>query len=150
MSEPRGMVIVGAGHAGGRAAHALRDAGWKGAVTLVGTEPHPPYERPPLSKGLLTGEKTLADFALYEAEAWQRQDIRHIASATVAEIRREPREVLLHRRPGHSLRALLLATGAEPRRLPLPGAALPGVVVLRDLAESEALRAGSCPATGWW
>ena len=62
------MVIVGAGHTGGRAAHALRDAGWKGPITLIGTEAHAPYERPPLSKGMLSGEKTLADFALYDED----------------------------------------------------------------------------------
>ena len=69
MSDSRGMVIVGAGHTGGRAAHALRDAGWKGPVTLIGAEAHAPYERPPLSKGMLSGEKTFADFALYDEDS---------------------------------------------------------------------------------
>ena len=52
------MVIVGAGHAGGRAAQALREFGWTGPVMMIGAEPHLPYERPPVSKGLLTGEQT--------------------------------------------------------------------------------------------
>jgi len=135
------MVIVGGGHTGGRAAHALREAGWKGAVTVIGAEPGLPYERPPLSKGMLTGEKALADFTLYDADAWGRLDIDHVAGATVAEIRRGPREVVLSDGRVIPYERLLLATGAEPRRLPLPGAGLPGVAVLRDVADSEALRA---------
>lgn len=135
------MVIVGAGHTGGRAAHALREAGWKGPVTLIGTEAHAPYERPPLSKGMLTGEKALAEFTLYAGDAWGREGIDHIAGATVTEIRRGPREVVLSDGRILPYERLLLATGAEPRRLPIPGAGLPGVVVLRDVIDSEALRA---------
>jgi 3-phenylpropionate/trans-cinnamate dioxygenase ferredoxin reductase subunit len=139
------MVIVGAGHTGGRAAHALREAGWKGPVTVISAEPGLPYERPPLSKGMLTGEKALADFVLYDEEAWRRLDIRHVAGASVAEIRRGAREVVLADGRTIPYERLLLATGAEPRRLPLPGATLPGVVVLRDLIDSEALRARLAP-----
>ncbi len=145
MTESRGMVIIGAGHTGGRAAHALRDAGWKGPVTIIGAEPCLPYERPPLSKGMLTGEKTPADFALYDEAAWQRLEVRHIAGANVAEIRRGPREVVLADGSVVPYERLLIATGAEPRRLPIPGAGLPGVVVLRDVADSEALRARLAP-----
>lgn len=141
MSETRGMVIVGAGHTGGRAAHALRDAGWKGPIVLIGTEPHAPYERPPLSKGMLTGEKAPADFALYDEEAYRRQDITRLAGETVAEIRRGGREVVLADGRVIPYERLLLATGAEPRRLAVPGADLPGVSVMRDIADSEALRA---------
>lgn len=134
------MVIAGAGHTGGRASHALRDAGWKGPITLIGTELHVPYERPPLSKGMLTGERSPADFALYDQEAYRRQGITRLAGATVAEIRRGPREVVLADGRVVPYERLLLATGAEPRRLAVPGADLPGVSVLRDIADSEALR----------
>jgi 3-phenylpropionate/trans-cinnamate dioxygenase ferredoxin reductase subunit len=140
VSDTQGMVIAGAGHTGGRASHALRDAGWKGPITLIGTELHVPYERPPLSKGMLTGEKSPADFALYDQEAYRRQGITRLAGATVAEIRRGPREVVLADGRVVPYERLLLATGAEPRRLAVPGADLPGVSVLRDIADSEALR----------
>lgn len=134
------MVIVGAGHTGGRAAHALRAGGWKGPIVLIGTERHAPYERPPLSKGMLTGEKSVGDFALYDADAWQRENITHRAGATVSAVRRGPREVVLADGAVIPYERLLLATGAEPRRLTIPGAGLPGVSVMRDIADSEALR----------
>ncbi len=140
-SDSRGMVIVGAGHTGGRAAHAIRAAGWKGPITLIGAEPHAPYERPPLSKGMLTGEKALAAFTLYGEDAWEREDITRIAGATVSEIRRAACEVVLADGRIVPYHRLLLATGAEPRRLGIPGAGLPGVMVLRDAADSDALRA---------
>ncbi|MBN3820973.1 FAD-dependent oxidoreductase, partial [Paraburkholderia sp. Se-20369] len=57
MANERVMAIVGAGHVGGRAAQALREAGWGGRIALIGAETHLPYERPPLSKGVLTGER---------------------------------------------------------------------------------------------
>ena len=63
---PRGMVVIGAGHAGGRAAHALRSNGWDGPVTLVEAEDIHPYERPPLSKSVLMGEKTVDQCPLFE------------------------------------------------------------------------------------
>ena len=140
MAEPCGMVIVGGGHTGGRAAHALREAGWKGPVTVVSAEPGLPYERPPLSKGLLTGEKALADFTLYDDDAWGRLEIDHLVGVTVAGIRRGHREVALADGRAIPYERLLLATGAEPRRLAVPGADLAGVMVLRDLTDSEALR----------
>ncbi len=141
MSDDRAMVIVGAGHTGGRAAHALRAAGWKGPIVLIGTEPHAPYERPPLSKGMLTGEKALGDVTLYDEDAWSREGIAHRAGATVGTIRRGAREVVLTDGTVIPYERLLLATGAEPRRLAIPGAGLPGVSVMRDIADSEALRA---------
>ncbi|MBN3791483.1 FAD-dependent oxidoreductase, partial [Burkholderia sp. Ac-20353] len=58
MANERVMAIVGAGHVGGRAAQTLREAGWRGGIALIGAEPHLPYERPPLSKGVLTGERS--------------------------------------------------------------------------------------------
>ena len=141
MAEPRGMVILGGGHTGGRAARALREAGWKGPVTVISAEPTLPYERPPLSKGMLTGEKALADFALYDEDAWRR------SRSTISSAPRWPRSGAARARwSSPTARAipyerLLLATGAAPRRLAIPGADLAGVSVLRDLADSEALRA---------
>ncbi|RQR59503.1 pyridine nucleotide-disulfide oxidoreductase [Burkholderia sp. Bp9126] len=69
MANERVMAIVGAGHVGGRAAQTLRDAGWGGRIALIGAEPHLPYERPPLSKGVLTGERTAAHCRLRVPDA---------------------------------------------------------------------------------
>ncbi len=134
------MVIVGAGHTGGRAAHALRDAGWKGPITLIGAEAHAPYERPPLSKGMLSGEKTFADFALYDEDSYRRHEIEHLAGTTVSQIRRGTREVALADGTIVPYERLLLVTGAAPRRLAVPGAELAGVSYMREIADSETLR----------
>lgn len=142
MTNPsRGMVIVGAGHTGGRAAHALREAGWSGAITLVGSEPHAPYERPPLSKEFLAGTRAAGDSALYAEDfyAGERIDLR--LESTAREIRRDRREVVLADGDVLPYERLLLATGAEPRRLDVPGGDRDGVFYLRDRADSEALAA---------
>jgi len=76
----RVMAIVGAGHVGGRAAQTLREAGWRGRIALIGAEPHLPYERPPLSKGFLTGERSPAQCGLRTPEAWRDDDVEHIVA----------------------------------------------------------------------
>ena len=78
------MVIVGPGHVGGRAAQALREFGWMGEILLVGGERHLPYERPPLSKALLTGERDPASCALRPQEAYAAERITHIVERVVA------------------------------------------------------------------
>jgi 3-phenylpropionate/trans-cinnamate dioxygenase ferredoxin reductase subunit len=132
------MVIVGAGHVGGRAAQALREFGWSGEILLIGRETHLPYERPPLSKALLTGERDGASCALRPREAYQADRIAHIVEAVVS-IDGSAREVILAggRRIGYQ--ALLLATGGHLRRLAIPGAELPGVLGLRTLDDAAAL-----------
>ena len=70
-----GVVIIGAGQAGGRAALALRDGGYDAPITLIGAEPLPPYERPPLSKAVLTGEKQVEDGLLASPETYAERDI---------------------------------------------------------------------------
>lgn len=139
MTDAPRMVIVGAGHAGGRAAVALRDAGWTGAVTVVGNERHAPYERPPLSKELLAGSKTADDCALHGRETYVERGIDLVTGVTATDIKRASGELVLS--DGRSLcyDKLLLATGAEPRRLDVPGADLDGVLLLRTLDDSRSL-----------
>ncbi len=131
------MVIVGAGHVGGRAALALREAGWAGLIALVGDEADAPYERPPLSKGVLLGEPFAA--TLRAPAAYADEGIDLITGTRVVSVDREAREVVLG--DGRSLpyRALLLATGGRARRLDIPGAQLPGVCTLRTLPEANTL-----------
>jgi len=134
------IVIVGAGHAGGCAASALRAAGHKGPVTLLGIEPHPPYERPPLSKELLQGavptEKTYLRPAAWYAE--HEVDLR--LGAEAVEIDRAAGRVRLADGESVAYDSLLLTTGARPRLLRIPGGEGPRVFYLRDIADSLRLR----------
>lgn len=138
-AEPH-VVIVGAGHAGGRAAEALRAAGHKGRITLIGSEVYPPYERPPLSKELLAGaihhEKTFIRPASYYDEA----SIELKLGTTVEAIDRSAQRLALDGGGTIPYDALLLTTGARARRLTLPGGDGPRVYYLRDIDDSLALR----------
>ncbi|RWE75357.1 FAD-dependent oxidoreductase [Mesorhizobium sp.] len=139
MTAMAGMVIIGAGECGGRAALALRDLGYEGLVTLVGDEPHLPYERPPLSKEAMTGEapaiKAIASDAVFAERA-----IRHIHSVRAVAIDRAAHRVHLSDGSSLSYDKLLLATGSVPRQLPMPG--LGGrCVYLRTFNDALAIRA---------
>ena len=132
------MVIVGAGEAGARAAFALREVGWRGPITLIGDEAHAPYERPPLSKAVMTAEAPpSAPFILREGQLKEHGVVLESgAEATV--IDRAGHSVTLAN--GRVLRyaRLLLATGSAPRRLQLPGAQ--GVLYLRKFDDALVLR----------
>ena len=132
------MVIVGAGHCGGRAAQALRTLGWQGRIDLIGDEPYAPYERPPLSKALLSGEKAVEDCFLYTAQAMQDAAIqRHIDR--VIQIAPQAHQVTLQSGKTIEYRSLLLATGGRARKLDIPGAELPQVRTLRTIDDAQAL-----------
>ena len=113
-----GMVIVGAGEAGARAAAALREEGYDGSVTLIGEEPHGPYERPPLSKSVMTvvGEPVAA--TILTPERLAEHHIEFVVGSEVRSIDRMARRVTLADGRTVSYAKLLLATGARPRRLP--------------------------------
>jgi 3-phenylpropionate/trans-cinnamate dioxygenase ferredoxin reductase subunit len=114
-----GIVIIGAGEAGTRAAFAAREAGFSGAITLVGTEPHLPYERPPLSKPLDGAVQMKPICGLPALEA-ARIDYHHGVSALRIEV--DDRSVALSDGRSLAYGKLLLATGARPRKLACPGA----------------------------
>ncbi len=136
----RTVLIVGAGLAGGRAAEALRGAGFEGRVVLVGDEPERPYERPPLSKELLTGALPRERVFLRPPGYYRDQRITLRRGRPVVQIDPAARRVTLD--GGSRLRydALLLTPGARPRRLGVPGEELPGVLALRTLADADRLR----------
>ena len=134
------VVIVGAGHAGGRAAEALRAAGHIGRITLIGTEKHPPYERPPLSKELLAGAIEHAKTYLNPEAFYAEKDIALRLGTTVSAIDRKGQRIELADGDTIPYDALLLTTGARARRLPLPGGDGPRVFYLRDIDDSIALR----------
>jgi 3-phenylpropionate/trans-cinnamate dioxygenase ferredoxin reductase component len=136
------FVIVGAGMAGGKAAEPLREEGFDGRIVLLGAEPERPYERPPLSKDYLRGEAERGGVYLQEDAGWyEEHDVELRASATADSLDVGGRAVVLADGERVSYDALLLATGAEPKRPPIPGVDLDGVHVLRTFADSDTLRA---------
>lgn len=134
-TQSSGMVIVGAGHCGGRAAQALREAGWAGTIHLVGMERHAPYERPPLSKELLTGGKTAEDCQLRSVQAMIDDGIR-IHTQRVSAIDTAAHHVRLANGQVLPYYRLLLATGGSARCLNIPGADLPEVLTLRTVDDA--------------
>ncbi len=141
---PKSVVIVGGGAAGNAAAEMLRREGYAGRITILSADPAVPCDRPNLSKGLLAGTAP-AEFAMLRpAEFYAEQRIELRLETRVAGLETAPRQLLLADGSRLPFDALLLATGAEPVRLDLPGAALPHVHYLRTLADCEALvaRAG--------
>ncbi len=132
------VVIIGAGQAGVQVALSLRQGGHEGAITLIGEEPHAPYQRPPLSKAYLKGEMGVEQLVLRPAEALAAQGIDLRTGVRITRIDRAARVVT-----GEGLNLsydhLVIATGSRPRPLPLPGADLPGVLTLRGIEDADRL-----------
>lgn len=140
MSEQR-VVVIGAGLAGTQLAQTLREEGFGGTVTLVGGEPELPYDRTKLSKDYLQGRVDLPGILLHPAEWYDAQQIGLLRDQTAVAIDRPAKTVRLADGTNLGYDWLVLATGAAPRRIPLPGGDLPGVMALRSLHDSDALRA---------
>ncbi len=139
------IVIVGAGQAGASAAARLRALGHDGPLTLIGDEPVPPYQRPPLSKAFLLGEVGEERLFLRPAEFFAGQGIELLTGTPVLAIDRAAQVV---RTGGGEVPydALILATGSVPRRLPAAiGGELPGVFTLRTIADVATMRPGFAP-----
>ena len=141
MRADRTHVIVGAGHAGGRAAQAMRQHGFEGEILLVGEEPHVPYERPPLSKELIVTDAGLEKVRLHDAAWYAENRIELIAAKAAASIDAAAKTVGLADGRTIGFDRLMLTTGARVRRLSVPGADLDGVFYLRTIEDSEAIRA---------
>ena len=134
-------VVVGAGVAAFGFVNTIREAGYQGRVVLVGAESVLPYERPPLSKQYLTGKKD-EDALLFEPVSfYEERNIELRLGTPVEEIDLQRRVVRSADGNELAFDTLVLATGATPNRLPVPGAELAGVAVLRTLADARALRA---------
>src|SRR3954464_543908 len=130
MSESAGpgqgghVVILGAGHAGGTAAALLRQYGFDGPITLVGEEPIPPYQRPPLSKAWLKGEADADSLALKPVEFYAEADIDFRPNTTAVALNRGAKTVALSDGTSVGYDGLILATGARAIALPIEGADL--------------------------
>jgi 3-phenylpropionate/trans-cinnamate dioxygenase ferredoxin reductase subunit len=133
-------VIIGAGQAGGQAAYSLRLGGFAGEITLVGDEPAPPYQRPPLSKAYLKGELEAERLFLKPVDYYAEHDVDLITGDAASAIRLGDHEVTLAGGRTLAWDRLVIATGARPRKLALPGADLQGVSELRTLADVDRIR----------
>jgi 3-phenylpropionate/trans-cinnamate dioxygenase ferredoxin reductase subunit len=136
----RTFVIAGGGLAGAKAAETLREEGFDGHVLLCGDEPVRPYERPPLSKDYLRGEAGFDDAAVHAEDFYAEHDIDLRTSCAVEVLDTVTSEVRLSTGERVHYERLLLATGAEPRRLRVPGSELAGIHYLRTVADSDAIR----------
>lgn len=132
-------IVIGASHAGSQLAVHLRKSGWTGKITLIGDEPQLPYHRPPLSKAVMSGEKSAEQILLRPEQMYQAQNIDLRLNTRVAAILPQEKRVQLTTGESLAYDKLALCTGARPIHLPL-GDGLDGVCYLRTLADVEAIR----------
>jgi NADPH-dependent 2,4-dienoyl-CoA reductase/sulfur reductase-like enzyme/nitrite reductase/ring-hydroxylating ferredoxin subunit len=135
--SPASVVIIGAGAAGGAAAEMLRREGYGGPVTLIGADESLPYDRPNLSKDYLAGNAPEEWIPLRPPEFYREQKIDAVTNTTVTGIDAKAKQVILSDGRSLGYGALLLATGAQPVQLTIPGADLPHVCYLRTLNDSR-------------
>src|SRR5690554_459726 len=124
MNHSARLLILGAGHAGGTLASVLRERGHTGPITLVGDEPYPPYNRPPLSKAYIQGKTELDALLLKTPDYYQEQQIDLLTGATATAIDRAGRQLALADGKTLAYDKLIIATGARPRELPIDGTQL--------------------------
>src|SRR5438093_7274790 len=137
MSEVRTIAIVGASAAGGTAAATLRNEGFDGRIVLIGAEPHTPYERPPLSKEVLRGERGALDAPIRPEDWWHEHGVETLFGRRAD--RFEPVERTVTLDDGERIRfdRAVIATGVRNRRIDVPGADLPGILELRTAEHAE-------------
>jgi 3-phenylpropionate/trans-cinnamate dioxygenase ferredoxin reductase component len=135
-----GTVIVGTGQAGFQTAASLRAEGYQEPITLIGEEPHLPYQRPPLSKGFALGEQDFESIELRPRKFYEDHDINLVAGKRVTAIDRAERHLKVAQ--GHPIpyEKLVIAVGARNRMLPVKGAQLDGVLYLRSLDEAVVVK----------
>jgi 3-phenylpropionate/trans-cinnamate dioxygenase ferredoxin reductase component len=140
MTDRRGFVVVGGGLAGGKAVETLREEGYEGRLVLVCAERERPYERPPLSKGYLLGKQPRDEAFVHSQDWYAENDVELLLGTRAEELDTVDHEVALSDGQRLTYDRLLIATGATPRRLDVPGAGLTGVRYLREIGDSDRLR----------
>jgi 3-phenylpropionate/trans-cinnamate dioxygenase ferredoxin reductase subunit len=140
MTRDQTIIIAGASLAGAKAAETLREDGFDGRIVLVGAESERPYERPPLSKDYLRGESERDKAFVHDEGFYEQRQIELRTSTRVTAIDPSASEAVLGDDERLRFDKLLIATGAEPRRLSLPGSELGGILYLREIGDSEAIR----------
>ncbi|WP_106640912.1 NAD(P)/FAD-dependent oxidoreductase [Allosphingosinicella vermicomposti] len=135
------IIIVGAGHGGAQAAIYLRQWGFTGSIALIGDEPELPYERPPLSKDYLAGDKSFERILIRPAAFWQERAITLLPSTRIAAL--DPAAKTMTSADGQAFTygTMIWATGGTPKRLGCPGEGLAGVHVVRNRTEVDAMTA---------
>ena len=136
------ILIVGAGQAGLQVAVSLREGGYHGTVTIAGAEQYTPYQRPPLSKAFLHGDSDVESLELRAADFYEENRIELLCGETVTDIDFDGSVGHAHTASGRTITfdGLALTTGSEPRRLPVEGAELDGVLYLRDISDAIDLK----------
>lgn len=135
------VLIAGAGQAGAQVAQSLRQGGFAGSIIMVGAEPFPPYERPPLSKEYLSGKREAARLFLRKPEFWADKNVELRLGRSVVAVDRTARAVILDDGTILPYGWLVWATGGRPRRLSCPGADLAGLHYVRSIADIDGLKA---------
>jgi NADPH-dependent 2,4-dienoyl-CoA reductase/sulfur reductase-like enzyme len=135
------VVIVGTGHGGAQAAIALRQQGHEGSILMIGRDNAPPYERPPLSKEYLAGDKGFERIMIRPEKFWAEKGIDLKLGAAVTAIDSHAHRLTLSDGSSVTYRKLIWSGGGDPRRLPVPGAVLPEVFYVRDKSDADAMMA---------
>ena len=135
------IVIVGTGHGGAQAAIALRQHGHEGTILMIGRDSAPPYDRPPLSKEYLAGDKGFERIMIRPEKFWAEKGITLRLGAAVTAIDPAKHTLTLSDGTQVTYRKLIWSGGGDPRRLPVPGAVLPGVFYVRDKGDADAMMA---------
>ena len=141
------FVIVGGGLAAAKLAESLRAQGFDGSITIVGSDSHLPYDRPPLSKGFLAGKKDLPDFTVKAADWYEENKVAVRTGTEAVAIDREAKNVTLTDGSVLPYDKLALATGSRSRRPPIPGSDAAGVMYLRSFDDAAALSASLTKGT---
>lgn len=139
-SNKKRIVIVGAGQAGGHASMAARKVNSEAEILLLGGEMYPPYERPPLSKAVLSGAMEIEKTFLQPVENYRNSNIEFRSRRNVLAIDRSAQRVEIEGAPSEAYDKLILTTGASARRLSIPGGAARNVFYLRSIEDSLAIR----------
>src|SRR5213595_853686 len=141
MKQEYDVLVVGAGHAGAQVCAALRQYGFEGSIGLIGEEPEPPYERPPLSKEYLSGEKSFERILIRPEKFWVDRNIELLLGRRAVAIDHEARRVKLADGAAAGYGKLVWATGGVPRRLTCAGSDLQGLHCVRARADVDRMMA---------
>jgi 3-phenylpropionate/trans-cinnamate dioxygenase ferredoxin reductase component len=140
------FLLIGGGLAAANCARWLREEGGEGSILLVGREPHPPYNRPPLSKGYVRGEEKLEEILFRPDEWWSEQDIELLTRTSVTKLDAGERVATLSNKDEIRFDKALLATGSNVRRVQVGGCDLDGIFYLRAIGNSDTIREAASQA----
>lgn len=140
-SKIRNVIIIGASHGGSQAAISLRQSGWEGGITIIGDEDGLPYQRPPLSKEFMSGQKSFSDILIRNLEVYKSNQIDLILGTIAKDIDRQNKIVRTISGRELPYDKLIISTGARVRKLNIPGADHDKVFYLRDINDVRSIKA---------